>query len=457
MRNMKIAGLIFGNTTADTAAVNARFDGDLTRCTETNRLLSESDKAEIRKNFEAVIPADCETIFTDAVLSEGNVLDLEDADVYIVYPFGGITDLFLAALSSKNRPILIAPRPYCEAWSYGAVFYPYFVRDNRKLSEYLKISEDVHVVKNVEELRALLKAYQVRFRIANTTALCVGEVMYEPYHSWNWGYAMIKAIQQKFGVMWKHISSEKFMKLFENWNGAYEKGSMQREAAADRSHPERNPKNAEKLYYVLKEIIEETGADAMTINCLYSMIHTGIEATACYALSKLNDAGIVATCEADVTTMVDMMITSYASGCPCFMLNPYLFPEDNKLFVSHCSSPTVYSYSQKDAKDPLNLYNYFEIPNLGCGVQVLRKEGETVTVTGISHDKLDRMVVLTGKIVRNTGFASCRTQLELEIDGDVKALAEAYEGRHWALVYGDHSKEIVLANTLLGIESTVLK
>ena len=55
MRNMKIAGLIFGNTTADTAAVNARFDGDLTRCTETNRLLSESDKAEIRKNFEAVI------------------------------------------------------------------------------------------------------------------------------------------------------------------------------------------------------------------------------------------------------------------------------------------------------------------------------------------------------------------------------------------------------------------
>ena len=114
---MKIAGLIFGNTTADTAAVNARFDGDLTRCTETNRPLSESDKAEIRKNFEAVIPAGCETIFTDAVLSEGNVLDLEDADVYIVYPFGGITDLFLAALSSKNRPILIAPRPYCEAWS----------------------------------------------------------------------------------------------------------------------------------------------------------------------------------------------------------------------------------------------------------------------------------------------------------------------------------------------------
>ena len=88
---------------------------------------------------------------------------------------------------------------------------------------------------------------------------------------------------------------------------------------------------------------------------------------------------------------------------------------------------------------------------------MLRKEGETVTVTGISHDKLDRMVVLTGKIVRNTGFASCRTQLELEIDGDVKELAEVYEGRHWALVYGDHSKEIVLANTLLGIESTVLK
>lgn len=64
------------------------------------------------------------------------------------------------------------------------------------------------------------------------------------------------------------------------------------EGGGGRSLPSRKKsQNAEKLYYVLKEIIEETGADAMTINCLYSMIHTGIEATACYALFQAERCG----------------------------------------------------------------------------------------------------------------------------------------------------------------------
>ena len=78
---------------------------------------------------------------------------------------------------------------------------------------------------------------------------------------------------------------------------------------------------------------------------------------------------------------MDMLITSYASGEPSFMLNPYLFPMDNKLFVSHCTSPTKRSYSN-DEKDEFNAYAYFEMRTLTCGLQILKQPGP-VTVTGI--------------------------------------------------------------------------
>ena len=40
--------------------------------------------------------------------------------------------------------------------------------------------------------------------------------MYEPYHSFNWGYEMVRLIQAKYGVEWKHIGSDKFLEIFKS-------------------------------------------------------------------------------------------------------------------------------------------------------------------------------------------------------------------------------------------------
>ncbi len=84
------------------------------------------------------------------------------------------------------------------------------------------------------------------------------------------------------------------------------------------------------------------------------------------------------------------------------------------------------------------------------------KQPGPVTVTGISHDSLDKMVVVRGMALRNTSFPSCRTQIEIDVPGGVKKLAEHYEGRHWALVYGDQSEKIAKANALLGVETIII-
>ena len=149
-----------------------------------------------------------------------------------------------------------------------------------------------------------------------------------------------------------------------------------------------------------------------------------------------------------------MLITVYSSDSPGFMANPYLFPSDNRILLSHCTSPTLHSYKKK-RKDEFDLYNYFDASTkLGIGLQVL-KSPETVTITGISGNSLDKMLIIKGKIERNTYFSTCRTQVEIKVDKEVKEIAKNYQGRHWILVYGDHREIIKKVNEALGIESIV--
>ena len=72
--------------------------------------------------------------------------------------------------------------------------------------------------------------------------------------------------------------------------------------------------------------------------------------------------------------MINMLIVSLASNSPAFMLNPYLFPEDNKLFVSHCTSPRKHSFDS-ESLDDFNIYSYYEKPLLPCGLQILKETG----------------------------------------------------------------------------------
>lgn len=454
-QKMKIGGLIFGNTTADTQKVIEANDSNLNHCLATNRKLATQDYEAIHAHLSEAVPQNCDLFFVDEILTEAQAIDVSDADLYVVYSFGGVTDKTYVTLLSKNKPILILQPPYEKSWSYGGVYFPYFVRDNREISDYLGISEDVTVIKSSEELKKTLSAYQVKFRMEHAVVMCAGEPMYEPFHSWSWGYSIVKAMQQKFGLKWINLSSEKILDIYNNWEKEYPKEQILNEVSGDYVKARDAIPRVEKLYYVFKELIEENQVTAFTVNCLASIVHTGINGTACYALSKLNDSGIVAACESDITTLLAMMITSFASNRPVFMLNPYLFPADNKLFVSHCSCPTLHSYEEGSKQDPLNLYNYFEIDSMGCGIQVMREPGD-VTIVGLAHNSIDRMVIVKGRMVRNTSFASCRTQMEIEIDGDIQDLANNYQGRHWALVYGDYTDALVRANELMDIESIII-
>lgn len=451
MEKMKVGIVICGMYYTKTPDEKKIKNYDLRDADSINLTADEALIAELSLRIKKLLPEGLDT-FTANVVTENDALNLEIADAYVVIPFN-VIDVVFAALHSKNRPIVIYAPPFEEYWSYGNVFYPYFMRDVRKIDKMIGIDPEVFLCGSDAELAEYVAALNVRFRIRNTKVLCVGEGMYEPYHSFNWGYEMVRLIQAKYGVEWMHIGSDRFMEIFEK-TGAGD-GSLIGDATSDNRMPEGfGLSESAKAYFIYKKLIEETGADAFTVNCIESTVHTNCGTTSCFALSKLNDDRIVATCEADVTTLMNMLIVSYSSNSPVFMLNPYLFPMDDKLFVSHCTSPTLRSYDS-DEKDEFNIYSYFEIRNLPCGLQILKQPGP-VTVTGISHDNMDKMVIVRGNLIRNTAFPSCRTQVVIDVPGGVRKLAECYEGRHWAMVYGDHSGEIARANEILGIENIII-
>lgn len=451
MNNMKVGIVFVGRIytrTEDERKVEAH---DLRNCNDLNNVTDEPFRKKLSAHVQSLMPAGIDT-FTCEVETENDAIDVPEADAYVLIPFTAIDKVFVV-IHSKNRHIVVYTSPFAELWSYGNVFYPYFLRDSRKIDAYLGMDPDTYLSENDADFTAHMEALTVRHRIRNTRVLCIGEAMYEPYHSFNWGYEVIRLIQQKFGIKWMHMGTGSFMKFYESCETPAA-GTVRALAKEDRLPDDFSDASCVKAYNVYKILIEKYGATAFTVNCLESIVHTSCHTTSCFALSRLNDEGIISACEADATTLVDMLITSYASNAPSFMLNPYLFPADNKLFVSHCTSPTRHSFAT-DEKDDFNTYSYFEIRSLPCGLQVLKQPGP-VTVTGISHDKLDKMVIVRGNLVRNTSFASCRTQVEIDVPGGIKKLADNYEGRHWALVYGDQSEKIARANELLGIESLII-
>ena len=450
---MKVTGLILGVSGTLTREKIKRNSLDQSEnYIFKTPILSSQMKNKIKNIFTNSLPSEVEHSFIQ-IKNESQILDIQESDVYVVFPFEPMIDRYLHALYAHNKPIIIMPLPYSEIFSYGNVFYPYFMRDSREIDDMLKIDHKVFLCKDKKDLSETLTALNVKYKINNSRVLCIGEPMYEPFHSWDWGYAVIRKIQEKFGLSWIQMSSQSLIEYWKSWKGEINIKDITESVRKNYLPKDRKMEDVKKMYLILKSLIEKKKANAFTINCLASVIHTNLNVTPCYALSRLNDEGIVSACEADATTLLNMLITVYSSQAPGFMINPYLFPEDNRLFVSHCTSPRLHSYKEKK-KDDYNIYSYFEYPNLSFGLQVLKKPG-VVTITGLSHNMLDKMLIIKGRIVRNTNFATCRTQIELEVEGEIKEITENYQGRHWILVYGDHTNIIERTNEMFGLKSIV--
>ena len=204
--------------------------------------------------------------------------------------------------------------------------------------------------------------------------------------------------------------------------------------------------NAFLLADVLREMLREAGATALTINhCMSTIMPIG-ETTACLPLSLLNDQGYLAFCESDFVVIPSGILLQAVSGLPVFLNDPTT-PHHGLVTLAHCTAPR-----RMDGKseEPARLVTHFE-SDYGAAPKVEMRIGQKVTNI-IPDFSFKRWVGFEGEIVATPFLPICRSQIDVGFRADAYALASAMRGFHWMTCYGDWRKEVGYALSKVGIE-----
>ena len=199
-------------------------------------------------------------------------------------------------------------------------------------------------------------------------------------------------------------------------------------------------------YAVIKQVLEELDCAAFTIRNCMNEAWTEFQTTPCMIIGWLADEGIPAFCEADFVVVPAGILLHYIAGTPVFLHNS-TFPHDGMVTCAHCAAPRRMDGTNYE---PLKVVTHYE-SDYGAAPKVDMKVGQKVTFIDPEYS-LPRWVGMTGTIKANPFYEICRTQQEVAVDGDWRALLNEVRDSHWVMAYGDHLKEIAYAARKIGVD-----
>jgi hypothetical protein len=211
--------------------------------------------------------------------------------------------------------------------------------------------------------------------------------------------------------------------------------------------------NSARFYLATKNIMMREGARAVTSsNCM------GEPAKGCLTYSKLNDLGLVGTCEGDMDSTLTMLIFGYAFGIPGFVSDPVFDTSRNALIHFHCTCATKMD-GPAGKRLPFNIRTQTD-SGRGVALEVENRVGQVVTCAKFIN--LDTMLISTGKIIEVThNKLGCRTQFVTEV-ADARKMFHNWGGDvlkggvmtllHRAVFYGDYLQSIKNLGVLMGFK-----
>lgn len=204
-------------------------------------------------------------------------------------------------------------------------------------------------------------------------------------------------------------------------------------------------RNAFVLYRIFKDWMREHQAPAFTIGQCMSTVIPMAETTACLPLSWLNDEGLAVFCESDFVIVPAGILLRYIAGKPVFLHNS-TFPHQGMVTCAHCTAPR-----RMDGKryEPVQILTHYE-SDYGAAPKVEMPIGQQVTFIDPEYAS-GRWVGFRGTIRANPFHEICRTQQDVEIEGDWKKLLAEARDSHWMMAYGDYLREIGYAARKIGV------
>ncbi len=197
-----------------------------------------------------------------------------------------------------------------------------------------------------------------------------------------------------------------------------------------------------KIYSGLRVLVEEGNFDALAIDCFPYLVKTGV--TPCLALALLNSEGIVAACEADLTSTALLMLARALTGRSGWMANPSALG-DRQLVLAHCTIAL-------DLVEEGQVVSHFE-SGLPYSVAATLSKGP---YTLASIDYAFRKLAIATVRLEESGMLSpkrCRTQTVLKMNTSAKVLLDAAPANHHVLMKGDVHRELVEVARIFGINT----
>jgi len=379
-----------------------------------------------------------------------------DYDVVIVYPATGSGDMLRACFArKKNKDTIIFVRH-----SSGPIYYWYEALSVKYLKTGERESEQnsrldhggvyIHdvVVDDYEGLLWRLRAlYGIKnFIGARIVALGGAWGKYSPeapsIARKKYGIEIIEVGYDDAAPRIKSARTDtKLMSKAEKWTQKY------LSAPNTTLHTDRKyVTNAFLLYHVFKDLMREYDAPAFTIRACMTTILPIAETTPCLTLSLLNDEGRLAFCESDFVVIPAGILLHYISGKPVFLHNS-TFPHKAIATCAHCSAPRRMDGVNYE---PAKIMTHYE-SEYGAAPKVEIPKGQKVTFIDPEYSS-GRWVGFTGIVRGNPSYEICRSQQDVEIQGDWRKLLKEARDSHWMMAYGDYLKEVGYASRKIGIK-----
>ncbi len=316
--------------------------------------------------------------------------------------------------------------------------------------EYLYPRAVTWVAADYQDLAFRLRLLAARKKIENTRLL----VLNADYQHWERWLCRVpggaKAIKARFGIeldyvpsaevirRWRSIASERAEKVAQEWLAG---------AARTVEPTEEDLKVVARLYLAMKDLLEERGAQGLTM--AYGDDPLPVP---CLAYTTLRDEGVPAACEADIISLLAMVMVHHLLDKPSFMGNIFVDREGDALLLSHCVAPRrMAGYGLPPLSYFLRDQHWGKAPG-SVSAFVELEPGREVTLLRLSGD-LRSMLLAKGEILDCRDLAGyCRMTVGVKLAGSAKEFIQRTSGNHHLLVYGDHLAELRGLNELFGLE-----
>jgi len=198
---------------------------------------------------------------------------------------------------------------------------------------------------------------------------------------------------------------------------------------------------------VCKELMKESGATNFGFaGCMGRPVIEMLDTPPCLILSLANDEGDTAYCHADLTHTLPGVLLRWITGKPTFVCNSH-FPHHGIYTVAHCAAPR--KMNGKDY-EPAKIMTHFE-SDYGAATKVEYTKGQTITVIIPALD-CSKWQGFRGQIIDTPARSACRSQMDIEIDGNWRKLLTDQVGFHVQVCYGHYLREVGYALKKLGIK-----